>query len=478
LLSKFTALITKTFQIRDELSFKNIRGFLWPVLLIFPLSVISGDVRFFNLGIEMFGLHSYQLMLYPLGLGWLVMAFVPKNLSMPILRTAALCCVSLLPFQIMYQFFIDNETIQLSFFMVYQFFNGICAACAFSLFCFKLNNVERLFGMMMILFYYSLFYIFYRRFPIVQEIYKSWGGVTVVLIYLVIVFACTRLKHEEINEANESGKNSGALFCIILFIVYYMIMCMINYIEFAEGIIYGLPYGLGQFAAILLIGFIMMMKSNNALYIWLMFLVFSLLGISILIYDTNTALFSGSLVYGMGDGLGYIIVYYICAGAIKQSKSFKVYKIYCFVFFIQYFIISGLYSLAFDNFDGEVHLLALGIVLFLCSACFLLIPLVQKKLFEVDWSDGLYLRDMEQYSKSLAETQAQTKKEKLNLTVREEEILTMLLGGSAPKEIAFILKISYDTTRFHQKNLYRKLGIKSIQELFTRYGVESAVKAK
>jgi diguanylate cyclase (GGDEF)-like protein len=45
----------------------------------------------------------------------------------------------------------------------------------------------------------------------------------------------------------------------------------------------------------------------------------------------------------------------------------------------------------------------------------------------------------------------------------------MLLDGCAPKEIAHILKISYDTVHFHQKNLYRKLGIQSRAELFARY---------
>ena len=477
MLGKFGALITSIFQTRDELSFGNIRGYLWPVLLIFPFSVIAGDFRFFNLKIEMFGLQSYELMLYPLGLGWLVLAFIPRNCIMPLLRIAAICCAILLPFQLIYQYRISNDTAQLIVFMAFQFFNGVCAACAFSLFCFKLNNIERLFGMMSIIFYYVLYFIFYRNFLLVRSIYQSWGGAIVVLAYLVVVLICTRTKHEEIEDTKENGKGSGALFCIIFFIAYYMIMCMINYIEYAEKIVYNLPYGLGQFAAIMLIVFIMMMKSNNALHIWPMFLVFSLLGISLLNLRFTWAKETGSLIYGMGDGLGYIIVYYLCAGAIKRSKSLKMYRIYCVVFFIQYFIISGLYSLAFDNYDGSKHELALGIVIGISCVCFLLIPLMQRKLFEADWTDGLYLRDIEQYSQSLAETEARTANENLNLTVREEEILTMLLGGAAPKEIAYTLKISYDTTRFHQKNLYRKLKIKSIQELFSRYGLTLPGKA-
>jgi len=152
------------------------------------------------------------------------------------------------------------------------------------------------------------------------------------------------------------------------------------------------------------------------------------------------------------------------------------YRFYCLIFFIQYFVISGFFSQYFKNFDAPNKYLAFAVVLILGSICFMLIPLLQKKLFEADWTDGLYLRDMVQYSKAYAETGARVVNEHLNLTVREEEILTLLLNGTAPKEIAYTLKISYNTARFHQKNLYRKLGINSIHELFSRYATVSSDK--
>ena len=96
-------------------------------------------------------------------------------------------------------------------------------------------------------------------------------------------------------------------------------------------------------------------------------------------------------------------------------------------------------------------------------------PLIQKRLFDADWTDGLYLRDMEEYSKPLVKTEEINNKEKLNLTPREQEIFTLLLKGTSPKEIGFTLKMSYETVHHHQKNLYRKLGIQSIQELFAKY---------
>jgi DNA-binding CsgD family transcriptional regulator len=142
---------------------------------------------------------------------------------------------------------------------------------------------------------------------------------------------------------------------------------------------------------------------------------------------------------------------------------------YCFIFFVKYLVISGLFSMYFDYFDMPNKFLAFGVVLVLVSVCLLFLPFIQKRLFEADWTDGLYLRDMEEYSLPLAETEKLNKKAQLDLTSREEEIFTLLLKGTAPKEIGFALKISYDTVRFHQKNLYRKLGIQSRAELFARY---------
>jgi DNA-binding CsgD family transcriptional regulator len=57
----------------------------------------------------------------------------------------------------------------------------------------------------------------------------------------------------------------------------------------------------------------------------------------------------------------------------------------------------------------------------------------------------------------------------IKLSPREKEIAEMLLSGMLIKEIAFNLGISYSTTTFHVKNLYRKLGIQNQTELLVKY---------
>lgn len=56
-----------------------------------------------------------------------------------------------------------------------------------------------------------------------------------------------------------------------------------------------------------------------------------------------------------------------------------------------------------------------------------------------------------------------------NLSPREQEILSLLVAGTSPKEIGYTLNISYDTVKFHQKNLYEKLGVNSLRELLGKY---------
>ena len=457
------AVIKKLFQTRDELSFHNIRSGLWPALLVFPFSIIMGNLRYFDHSIALTGIGTNELTFFLLGLGWLILALTPKRLIIPFLRLAAIVSAVILPFLI----FMPMGYWRFTLYMVFKFFNGLGAACAFFIFCFVLNNIERLFGMALIQIYYGFYYATWNIFPVFHVEGNTWSGIAVMAAYLAVVFFC-RTRHGEISVSND-GRGSGVPSVIGLGVIHYMIMCMSNYIEWAEKSVSSFAFGIGTFVSIGLILVVQLLKGRSALYIWLMFLALTLFGLGALLYDTPVTIISGSFAYGLGDSLGYIIIGYMCAGAIKRSKSLRMFRLYCFVLFLEYFLISGLFSVYFNYFEESNKFLAFGVVLVLVSLCLLFLPLIQKRLFEADWTDGLYLGDMEEYSRPFAEAEALNAKDGLNLTAREKEIFTMLLTGKAPKEIAHTLKISYDTVLFHQKNLYRKLGIQSRAELFSRY---------
>jgi DNA-binding CsgD family transcriptional regulator len=55
------------------------------------------------------------------------------------------------------------------------------------------------------------------------------------------------------------------------------------------------------------------------------------------------------------------------------------------------------------------------------------------------------------------------------LTKREQNIFEMLLEGYPPKAIAHKLNVVYSTVDYHRNNIYKKLGVKNIQELLVKY---------
>jgi DNA-binding NarL/FixJ family response regulator len=59
------------------------------------------------------------------------------------------------------------------------------------------------------------------------------------------------------------------------------------------------------------------------------------------------------------------------------------------------------------------------------------------------------------------------------LTPREEEVLRLLAQGYVSKEIADKLAVRFDTVRFHLKNIYTKLHVRSRAEAIIKYLKES-----
>lgn len=64
----------------------------------------------------------------------------------------------------------------------------------------------------------------------------------------------------------------------------------------------------------------------------------------------------------------------------------------------------------------------------------------------------------------LFNSQQKPNRQHYGLTERETEVLTHLVDGRSYKMIASVCGISYDTVRFHMKNIYGKLQVESMTE--------------
>ncbi len=469
--------IVRIFTSRDELSLKNIRFEKWAAILVFPLSFIICDMRHFDIEVSLFGLKAFMFIDCALGFGWLVLSFLPKKLIVPALRLSALVCAVTLPFQMI----LPDGPALLAALMVFQFFIGICLGASFSVFCFTLNNVERLLGMFIIASCFGIFYHVLFNFPAFVVFQRTWGSAAAMLVYLAAVFYCFQKKNTAPVENDESGKGvvafaesdhfDAAVFLVMLLVIINQIMWIMMNDMTAEGQVNSFTYGLGTLTAIILIIAIHFYISRSALYSWVLSLVFSLLGVSLLLFNSSFILHSGSFLWGLGDNVGMIITYFMCGGAIKLSKSFKMYRIFCFLFFFFYVIFSGIFfALIHPLIGAQSRIISFGVVLVLCCVCFAMMPYLQRKIFDTPWSDELKLADVIEYVPAIAETKQFNEMENLGLSPREKEIFILLLGDSQRKHIADTLKIGTGTVNFHVNNLYRKLGIQSRIELFAKYG--------
>lgn len=161
-----------------------------------------------------------------------------------------------------------------------------------------------------------------------------------------------------------------------------------------------------------------------------------------------------------------LLTYWLAALILFKTNNFT--KLFVFGFALLLF--SGLDSFVFRNlgitfFSIDSFNIKIGgifqIIIF-GFAIFSREKLLRKK--------NIYMKkEIRNFSKMLKDKKAkgnkQLNKEKLaSLSVREREIFDLILQGKSNKEIATVVNISINTVKFHIKNIYDKLHIKSRKE--------------
>jgi DNA-binding CsgD family transcriptional regulator len=157
------------------------------------------------------------------------------------------------------------------------------------------------------------------------------------------------------------------------------------------------------------------------------------------------------------------------ACAQRRFASYKLLKQSTLIFVL----LSPLTTLIDDLFpvlfpQVNMPLISLIYLTAIVFVFFMLSPHSYKHLFSVGWLSDLHKDDMELWRETVAEVD---RFEKYHLTPREKEIVALLLTGQTRRQIAGELDRSESTVSMHVKNLYDKLEISSLSELFLRYGV-------
>ena len=83
----------------------------------------------------------------------------------------------------------------------------------------------------------------------------------------------------------------------------------------------------------------------------------------------------------------------------------------------------------------------------------------------------LYIKGKQDKQKSLS-IQLEEKLAEYHLTPKQKEITKLILKGKEPKEISKIMKVTENTIKSHKQEIFRKIGVSSIFELYKK--LESA----
>jgi len=95
-------------------------------------------------------------------------------------------------------------------------------------------------------------------------------------------------------------------------------------------------------------------------------------------------------------------------------------------------------------------------------------PTIQRNIFAAGWIDDFKKPDV---TFTVGAPERADRFENLKLSPREKEVAKLLLRGLSMRQIAGTLGVMESTVKGYCKTLYKKLGINSRTELFTRFGL-------
>jgi DNA-binding CsgD family transcriptional regulator/MFS family permease len=508
---------------RDELYLKNIRKAYIPYMLVFPLGIMLSDVMYHDWELEVLGIDSilFQILVY--GFAWLICTFLPKNSIPYVLRSSIIAGIVLVVPTVLLA---DNGTAGFLLIAVFQLCMGISTACGFYVFSYVLRNAERWLAIAIIGFYYGLSWGIYEIGSVKQF------TITILPVILIVVFGVIGifvkpdiLKNASVSiSSKNAGMSAGAntntpapppehafstptqdtdvttayaadtksaasagslstgkdakqksarsykfYFVFILYIVYYLINLTNYYLEYEKDYIDDIFYGAGMITGLVLVALIQLIFNRSVWHLWNLYLTLTVIGLLITGLGIILSTQAGSFIYGVADNIGYIAILYLLGSVAKMDGHYRYFRWACFIMFAHDVIISPLMDELFEHASGPYNITAIAVILVSVAVCFLIAPLLNKTIFNADWIDNLHALDTELYREQIKEVRELDRLEGLNLTSREKQILALMLTELSAKQIAGELTISLGTVNFHSNNLYRKLGIQSRAELFSKY---------
>lgn len=277
----------------------------------------------------------------------------------------------------------------------------------------------------------------------------------------------------------------GNLFCFFIFkdstfLYYSLFLASMSFGVFTmDGMLnyLNLPQGLNDLMMILNYFFLAFFSSkfaNNYLFLdkyyprlktfsYLIGAIIIVLGLLYLSFKTfYYLLFLNILVFAL------LLIYWISALLLFKNNIYT--KILVFAYVIILF--SGIDFFIFKFFGiSIIEINASNIKIGAYLEMLILSVAVLYRMKTLKDENELMTKEIVTYAKKVSELTVNDAKKTTDvlhkLSIREREIFDIIISGKSNKEIASLLNISVNTVKFHAKNIYEKLNIKSRKEVLT-----------
>ena len=345
--------------------------------------------------------------------------------------------------------------------LLFMFCLGGCAGMAAFAYAYALNSAERLLGAALI----SLFYMLWQ----LDFSYRLLSGVfpRVYLSALVVGTAVClgRFRDEDYQSAGQNRQtrlNLPLALMLLFFFSHKVIEVFYTYLpgaSAAEALRVNAWMGILVFALSL---FLYFKARFSVWYMCNLFFIGMLAAVVLPIAYPGPAGSGASRFLHSFEQMGFIASYCMLGAILSRHAGFRLVKWLIIIglnLAIMIYVVPGIIAARSPEALPVTAAWVTGVSFLLFI---LLSPVYAKHLFSPREPEPAAADDPAGVSGALEELIAGK-----GLTLREREILPLLLEGLMHKECAGKLNISVDTVKFHAKNIYRKLGVSGRSQLFS-----------
>ncbi len=458
-LASFLALVRS----KDNINIYNVRISHLKYMLIFPLAPVFANMQgvLFSDSIHLFSLDAMTFMgsAYCLGAGALFAFTNTKNMGQ-VSRISALVTAAAFAVWL----FMPESLLSLLTAIFFMFGLGGCAACAACAYTFTLNNTERLLGAAAI----SLFFAFNQLISglsLLSGIFDKTYLAVLILGTCICLFLYKEDDFSAVEDRQKARLNPALKLTLYFFVAHYFVEIFYTYLPEASSPSAMVANGAVGILVVCLVLILQLITKHSVWNMCNMFFIAMICTYVLYFMPEGTVLRKlARYIHGF-EQIGYIAAYYLLGCVFKKHGDFRIFKL-CLVVILPVSMISYVIPGAISAYSPDFLPLAATLTsVFVFIVFILMSPAYSKYLFYAEWSDDFLSIDMTEAERQVEESNIL---ENLKLTPREKEVAALLLNGKDAKQIAEQLKISIHTANFHIKNLYKKLGVNSRSELFSR----------